>query len=706
MKRFFISLAILIVLLLGSVFLFYCSEFYIPLKKHNSVSIPFKTEEKQVLVKENGQYKTIEIKGVDLSASMPAHYASDKAPTKEDYMRWLTQIADMGSNTIRVFTIMDDDFYNAFYQYNQTHQKPLYLLQGIQVEDAINYGSKSAYSHKFMGSLIDSGKKAIDIIHGRKIDIVDGEKYFKNISPWVIGYLVGHEWSADTIAYTDHNVSHDGNYEGAYFSTTKNASAFEGMLAQVMDEMMKYENDKYNMQHIIGFVNAPNTDFLEYKDMYARQLNKYAYLDGEHIKPTKLLDSGYYVGYRMFDFCDNFTNYLSVRQKQELAPMIDKIDSSHAYSGYLDLLSQYHSVPVIMTGYGFSTSRGALKQDVEPLTEKEQGEKLLEVWKDAREADWAGVTISTWQDQWERRTWNTAFSTNLSNNYLWHDLQSDGQNYGIMAYLPEKEACVNIDGVFDEWKKSDQILNTEKYALSLRADHEALYLLVNGKNVSENTKLYIPIDINENVGSKFYSDKLKFNRNVDHLLCIDGKQSTRLLIHERYNAMRANFYYEQTGKDPYTNIPEKHDDDFSVAAMAVRNSVLIDTTDIMNLAERKKEALMKKWDTGNLRYGNGNRNNKSYDSLADFHFGNEGVEVRIPWQLLNISDPVYKQAHKDYYENYGVKTKKIKNFYIGVQDDTQEIKMQKVKFPNLSKHVEFREHLKQSYEMIKSNWTK
>ena len=104
------------------------------------------------------------------------------------------------------------------------------------------------------------------------------------------------------------------------------------MLARVMDEILSYESGKYKEQHLIGFVNEPQTDPLEYRDdygrlrepysgvgegiTYARQLGKICQVDAEHIKSTEKVVSGYYAAYSIYDFCTDFYKYLSKEQTE------------------------------------------------------------------------------------------------------------------------------------------------------------------------------------------------------------------------------------------------------------------------------------------------------------------------------------------------------------------------------------------------------
>lgn len=712
MKKFLIAALTLLAVFCGGWYGIFQSGFYLDLRPDAPVSAAFRTEGKELLRQnKEGGWEPFLIRGVDVSSSLPGHYAAEFAPEEEDYLRWLTAIGEMGANTVRVNTIMDEDFYNAVYSYNSASQEPLFLMQGIQVSDAANQGKEDAYHEDFLGRLLEDGKTAVDVIHGRRV-IASSEmsgtgNYRQDISPWVIGYLVGQEWNADTVAYTDHSLARTGEYQGFYFQTGEDATAFEAMLAQVMDTLVGYESDKYKVQRPIGFICDPSMDFLVYAQEYDHQLNKYCYLDAERVMPTKNLISGYFAAYRLYDFCPDFSRYLSEGQKAELGGLLDHLDADAPYNGYLQLVAAHHTIPVIAAGYGFSSARGAVSPEREPLTEREQGQALMEVDEAAREAGWTGVFISTWQDIWERRSWNTAFATILTRNYLWHDLQTEGQNFGLMAFEPGKEqrACV-LDGNPGEWKEEDRVLSAGGLTLSARQDEEGLYLLLRGKGVSPDKTLYLPIDITGESGSTECAEPaLTFDRAADFLLCVEGRESSRLLVQERYDAVRENFLWELTGENPFVVFPAADSANFVPVTMVLENNSIISASEALTLspAELTRRRALGIWETGRLIHGNGDPTSADYNSLADFCFGEECVEIRLPWLLLNVADPSQPRAHRDYYEYYGVRSQRISEIWLGAGDGSAAIglnplPLQGWKFPSA------RERLKESYYVARDAW--
>lgn len=707
MKRFLIAAVLLIALAVGGYYAWFTLGWHLPSPDRDDPAVPFAAQGTTYLVQdpETGTYSELVLRGVDLLSSMPGAYATAYAPTADDYLRWLEQIGAMGANAVRVVTIMDDDFYNALYTYNTTHAEPLYLVQGLSVADSAGNGAGDAYDENFLGALVDDAKAAVDVVHGRRDLPPTGLKgsgsYRKDVSTWVAGYLVGTEWFPDTIAYTDHNAARSGAFLGDYFATGADATPFEAALAQVMDVIASYETDKYATQRPVGMLVAPDCDLLVYEDVYARQLQKYAFVDPEHVVPTNKMQAGRFAAYRLFDFCDNFSAYLSQDQAQALAPLLADLDTTQVFGGYLQFLSRYHTMPLVAAGYHASSARSPIRLGVEPLTEQEQGEALAQIAQTLEADGWSGGFISTWQDTWERRSWNTAFATDPTNSYLWHDLQTDGQNYGLMAFAPGEEAVCVLDGDPSEWDDGDEVSVRDGMTLSARYDAECLYLLVTGVDADE--KAYIPIDVSEEVGSTASTDPtLSFDRGADFLLCLDGPSNTRLLVQERYDALRENFLYETEGEDPFIEFPSPDSAVFVPVRSALSNPLLVDVLNPDTMLLKR----LGTWEAGLLTAGSGDPSSEEYDSLADICFGDGCVEIRIPWLLLNVGNPASMEVHRDYYEHYGVELYPIETLWLGIarEGDGRTIRLKPFAVEGWGSNPSYRERLKASYTVMQQLW--
>ena len=73
------------------------------------------------------------------------------------------------------------------------------------------------------------------------------------------------------------------------------------------------------------------------------------------------------------------------------------------------------------------------------------------------------------------------------------------------------------------------------------------------------------------------------------------------------------------------------------------------------------------YETGRLSYGNGDPSAADYRSLSDFIYDKEqGVlEIRIPWQLLNVTDPSSKQIMGDFYTEQSIASISFEGFSVG-----------------------------------------
>lgn len=715
MKKIIITIVLIILLFIGLDFAYYHMGVYLPLDKKQDVEC-FMTTDEEVIYMNNVPF---EIKGVDLLSSVPGKKPEDFTIDKKTYMRWFSDIQKMGANTIRIYTIQNSAFYKAFYEYNKDNKNPLYLLCGISVDDYVQNSRFDALDEKFFDKFLSDSKAMIDVIHGNK-KLFWGEiknagygSYLKDISKWVIGYILGSEWKDTTVSYTDDLYKEHSRYKGEYMYSGYKASPFECMLTKVGDEVIKYETERYNSQRLISFVNGPKTDPFEYPEEMMTDFRKCAFINTEKIKTTEKFLSGYFASYNVYpyypDFLGNVQDWKKFKtiKKEDFKEEDGRINT---YKAYIQLLNNYHSVPVVISEFGVPTSRGKVLEDTNTdrnygnLTEKEQAEALLKCYYDIKDTGCAGACIYAWQDDWSAKTWNTLYSIDSKRTHLWNDVQSADAHFGLLSFEPGKEkSVVYVDGDASEWSESDVVAVNDDMRLSLKYDEKYIYMLVKKDNLDfENEKLFIPIDTTQktgNISAEEYS--LDFDRNADFLVVLDGKDNSRILVDKRYEALRSTFASEVYNVNVYDklNIPQDNSSQFVKINLLLQNKT--------RLVYDGHTQSSKIYETGKLRYGNANPKNGDFDSLSDFTSNGDFIELKIAWQLLNFSDPSKMMVHDDYYDkNFGVEQIKIKKIYAGVCTDKEEktVMLSPVSLSGWGEKVTYHERLKTSYYEMMNIW--
>lgn len=749
MKKFIIAMSALVVAAFAGLYAYYGLGLYVDLHPNTPVTTFMKTDEDTIYMERDGEYVPFEIRGVDLGAGIPGEWATDFAIDKETYLRWFGDIQELGANTIRVYTILHDDFYNAFYEYNiareEAGEEPLWLLHGVWVDDYSHNSHKDIYDDGLLPEMIQDCKTIIDILHGNKFLLGrDGDGsgfYFHDVSRWVLGYILGVDWEDGLVNYTNQNNAHRTSYQGEYMVTAEDATPFEAALAQLGDEVVRYESTRYKEQRLVAFSNWPITDPFVYSLMTTTYHLKSAVVNVEHIETTESFLSGYFASYHIYPYFPDFLeteleadaytqeeleqifgenqvkttehrlellNAPSVHDYLTDADYYDDKGRLNTYYAYLCALNNFHNIPVVISEYGITTGRGRAQIDENTgrsqghVTEQEQGQYLIECYEDIMNAGSAGSCLFSWQDEWFERTWNTLYAIDLDNTPYWSDYQTNEQFFGLLTFDPgEVESVCYVDGDPSEWGTEDVILETDQGALSMKYDEKFLYFYVEGEGFDPASDvLYIPIDTNPKLGSTYCENyDLTFSRPCDFVICIDGTDNSELVVQERYEVLKSTYWESYYIGDPYINPPEADSPVFVEIDMPLK---------LMDLVPQKDPSLTvgETYETGALRYGNANPEAEDFDSLADFCFTENGVEIRIPWQLLNFSNPSEMMIHDDYYTCYGVENLQIEEMYVGLAQGAPETAIPMASFPleGWGKSVTYHERLKESYYILQDYW--
>lgn len=721
MKKLIIAVISVALLVFGLNYAYFHLGWYLDLSTGDDISFFTKIDGEKIYINRGNGFEEFEIKGVDLGSGIPGEWSTDYAIDKSTYLRWFGLIKDMGANTVRVYTIQDDVFYNALYEYNVNNNDPLYLIQGVWVNDYVQNSRVDAFDKTFKDEFLNNCYTMINVIHGNCV-LNLGEKassgsgnYMKDVSSWVVGYILGVDWEDSTVVYTNEKYRNNdlyNSYKGDYLYTSEEAEPFEAFLAQIGDMTIKYESDRYQEQRIIAFSNWSTTDPFEYPKEVKDFFLKCAKVDVENIKSTDAFLAGQFASYNAYPYYQNYLSYMDDWSAIGL-DINDFTDGSgviNTYYGYLTALVNHHSIPVVISDFGASTGRGIAQIDKNTgrnqgnMSEQEQGESLKDCYIDIKNAGCAGCCIFSWQDEWFRHSWNTMYAVNMKYSPYWSDFQTNDQFFGLITFDPGKEKSVcYVDGDASEWTKADLVIDENDMKLYMKYDEKFIYFYVQKDDYNFGSDyIYIPLDITPQSGSPSAEGlKPMFDRNADFIITIHGSDDSRVQVQEYYESLRANYSQEAYGFNTYytDNVPKNNSSKFVNINMISQAAVFAIEKQDLSVAEI--------FETGILKYGNSNPENSDYDSMSDFIKTDSGVEIKIPWQLLNFSNPSNMEIHDDYYNgNYGVDYIEINKLYAGVgnQDTEGSIVLGEVALKGWGKHPSYHERLKASYYIVQEMW--
>jgi hypothetical protein len=116
MKRYIatVLIGLVLALLLCKLYTMFCNSRAI--YKDGNVSYISMVDSKNFYIYKAGKWQKIFIKGVNIGAGKPGYFPGEFGITKEDYLRWFKYIEGMNANSIRVYTRLMPEFYEALYE--------------------------------------------------------------------------------------------------------------------------------------------------------------------------------------------------------------------------------------------------------------------------------------------------------------------------------------------------------------------------------------------------------------------------------------------------------------------------------------------------------------------------------------------------------------------------------------------------------------
>lgn len=621
-----------------------------------------------VYEEQRAEFAEIYVKGTNIGLGKPGYFPGETAVTKEEYSRWLAQIGEMNANCIRVYTVQPPAFYEAFYEYNQRAERPLYLFQGTWYDETRMLETADAYDGQLTEYLYEDMRNLVDLIHGdcvieEKAGKASGE-YRYDISPWVIGWILGIESDANLVTITNEQNPERTSYQGTYLYTDEKVEPFEAFWAETGDYIIAYEMERYRMQRPVSYSNWPTADLMEHPsetmdEEYLVDLNM------NHLHASDAFKSGLFAAYHVYPYYPNFM----YTQKEYIAYR-DEENKVNTYRAYLEELAGQHEMPILIAEFGVPASRGITHAnpftglDQGNHTEQEQGEMLRSMMMDIHDTGMAGGLVFTWQDEWFKRTWNTESRSNADRRAYWYDVMTCEQHFGLLDFVPgETKETVVLDGRDTEWSREDVLLSKEDLELSVKHDCAYLYLMVKKKNARYDTEeICIPIDVTPASGSRRYG-KHFFDRKADFVLAINGREDAHLLTQSYYDVyLFENDKYD----DSIRATPKLRNPDSEIFEpiyfLLERELILPDREEVFPLA---------RFEVGQFFFGTNDYASPDYDSIADYYYQDDIMEIRIPWLLLNFRDPSRKEIEDDFWKNGGLSGRNVEGIWIGETDFEQ-----------------------------------
>ncbi|CEP90171.1 Uncharacterised protein [[Clostridium] sordellii] len=662
-----------------------------------------KTKGKGVYIVKNDKWEKLEIVGVGLDSTKPGAFPSENLVREEDYLRWIKDIYDMGANCIKVSNLMGANFYKALDKFNKNKKNPIYLMQGIYFDEKLLKNGKDPQGNKASSAFKDNIKLVIDSVHGNpynkeKPDIL--QVYKTDISKYVIGYSLGIQFAKHDLIYTE-IMNNKKPYDGKYMYTDENSSSFESYLAKMGDYAVNYEFSTYKKQSLISFIgtsahhiassieNPNKKNILSSKDTNEEFKN---FIDVEDIKAKRGLKTGIVASYNI---------YPSYTELKEYDGNIGR---------YFEDINKHYSIPVIIGEIGVPSSRsgGDFNENIDKgyITEQEQGKALVDIYKAVKKSKLAGCFIFEFQDSWYSSSWNTKDNKILDRSAYWSDAQTYSQSFGLMTFEPGRlKVTPYTDDKLDEWSEKNVISKEKDYSLSMQSDEKYLYFMIKSSDKTSLKKddIYIDLDTTPKSGSKKSTQYgLQFDNPVDFIIKINDKGNSMVMAQEYYNGFA---FYEN--KSLYEKRPDliKHTPD-----MDYFSPIYIETRPKMFIKSQGETKEKVTYETGKLTKGNSNPESKDFNSAADYYMGNDYVEVRIPWGLLNFMDPSTKQIADDFYENFKTKPMKINDINVGVTIKENEKLITRIKSTPYKLNgwsvPKYHERLKKSYYILKEELSK
>jgi hypothetical protein len=632
------------------------------------------------------------VRGVNLGVALPGRYPSEFPQDSTLYAGWLDTLAAMHANTLRLYTILPPVFYRALRGWNLSHpDRVLWLIHGAWTELPPRRDfADPAWEAGFQREM----RSVVDVVHGAATIAVRpghaGGRYDADVSPWVLGYIIGREWEPFAVkAFDGHRPS--GSYSGRYLRVQR-GPAMDLWLARQCDAMLAYEARSYNALHPIAYTNWPTLDPLSHpteptaaEEAYWRkrsgrgsEAQKLEYendaigLDANLIEPTAANLAGWFASYHAYPYYPDFM-LLDPRYQRARSP-----EGRSSYFGYLrELVAHHQSMPTLIAEYGVPSSRGVAH--LHPggwghggHDEQEMAAIDARLTREIRESGAAGSIVFAWLDEWFKKNWMVIdYEIPPDNTRMWHNVMDAEQNYGILGeYAGDAATTPRLGADPAQWRKLPVLesgtpdTSSSLRQLRARADESFVYLAVEltpGKFPWASRGIQLAIDTYlAGVGQhRLPRSEVQSEVGFEFLIDLAGPEHGTMAVTPDYQ--RHDFRVDPATGDDFGRFYRR-----PVITRDRKDGRFDSLFVITNRSRFGRDGTFfpaRGYDRGRLMYGT-----EAVSTLADWYLDEESglLQIRIPWDLLNVTDPSTRTLLFDRQTSGKYGTATAGDFHVGV----------------------------------------
>ena len=527
-------------------------------------------------VKFGNEWKPFTVKGFNINAVMPGAGKYEYTRDISVYSRFLSEISAMGGNCVRVYDLLPPEFYRALYQHNRKYpDSAIYFFQSVTMPG--NIASPYALSESSRSEIRRNIEYIVDAVHGKgSIPAVGARKGGTYIQD-VSPYLLGFIVETDTTRATVSALrSSNPGYKYQGEYVSSESGAAEGLIALACDYVFSYSEKTYGYKPVVGAAGNPAlAPSLPWSGNISLDLN--SLVASEQAKPH------FFLAYQLYPFDEPVAN-----DRGRYSGYTDE-NGSLPFGGYLSTFMKTQTrYPVLIDGFGVATNINAFEGDssVNGYTETGQGETLVRMLKAIQKEGCIGGLISDYNDNWYQSSGDLAdFVLPGGSSRIWKNALDPKQNMGVTAVEPVGDGETGMS-IQDRGRMRE---------IQIRHDPAFIYIsLMLDKDIDfDNEQLFIGLDTYQRNDGEYRYDPAYFANSLsgmEYIIKFESKNSAALYVTPSYNRSRGQFM----SKESYTG---RFDFIYQFA------------------------------------YG-------SFDSSGNtFYQAGSSVHIRIPWNLLNFTNP-------------------------------------------------------------------